>query len=279
MKYIKNFLYVFVVFVVIGIILGISTVIMQLWTEKIANGIGISLKEEWLFSISGGLSTAITGTICAFYVKKKNYTDCIEVKEPFRIKKCLYYGAIAFCVCGVLFYAITTILFVYVFSMTNKGHVVVEKSWTDIILMDLFFTVLMAPIFEELMFRMGLYSLMRQRFEKKFSIVICTFGFAAIHGYSIQGFCACLTGGLLFTLIYVSTGNVWYSVVAHMVCNLDATILNALEDKEVTFLGIPMQYEIDGFNIVHPVLIIIAILFCCLCIIKKRKVLKYEVDI
>lgn len=271
MKHIKNFLYIFAVFVVIGAVLCISTVIVQLGTEAIAKGIDISLKDELLFSISGGLGTAITGVICAFYVKKKNYTDCIEVKEPFRIKKCVYYGALAFCVCGVLFYAITTFLFVYVFSMTDEVHVVVEKSWADIILMDLFFPVLVAPIFEELLFRIGLYSLMRQRFGKMLSVLMCTLVFASMHGYSIQGFCSCLTGGLLFMLIYVSTGNIWYSIIAHMVCNLDATILNALEDKGVTFLGIPMQYEIGGFNMVHPVLIIIATLFCGICIIKKVK--------
>lgn len=269
MKHIKKFWYIIAVFAAVGIVLCISTVIVQLGTEAIANGIGVSLKDEWLFSISGGLGTAITGTLCAFYVKKKNYTDYIEEREPFRIKKCLYYGVLAFSVCSVLFYAITTFLFAYVFSMTDEVHAVVEKSLTDIILMDVFFPVLTAPVFEELLFRMGLYSLLRQRFGKKFSVVVCTLVFAAMHGYSIQGFCACLTGGLLFLLIYVSTGNIRYSIVAHRVCNLGTTILNTLEDNGVTFLGIPIQYEIDGFNMVHPVLIIAATLFCGICIIKK----------
>lgn len=277
MKHIKNFGYIFAVITVVGIVLFVLTAIVQLGTEAMANGIGISLKDDWLFSISGGLGTAITGALCAIYVKKKNYTDCIEIKEPFQIKKCLYFSALAWSTCSILFYAITTFLFVYVFSMTDEIHVVVEKSWADIILMDIFFPILVAPIFEELMFRMGLYSLMRQRFGKKISIVMCTVVFAAIHGYSIQGFCACLTGGLLFMLIYVSTGNIWYNIIAHMVCNLDASVLNALEDKGVTFLGIPIQYEIAGFNMVHPVLIIMAILFCAICIIKKVKKPKNKV--
>lgn len=158
-----------------------------------------------------------------------------------------------------------------VFSMTDENHVTVEKNWGDILLMDVFFPVLIAPVFEELLFRVGLYSLMRQRFEKKFSILLCTIIFAAMHGYSIQGFCMCLIGGLLFMLIYVCTGNIGYSIAAHMICNLSASILNALEDNGITFLGIPIQYEVDGFNMVHPVLIIIAIIFCGICIIKKVK--------
>lgn len=271
MKHIKNFLYLFFVFGAAGIVLCISAGIVQFGTGAITNRIGITLNDEWLVKISGGLGTAITGTLYAFYVKKKNYTDCIETKEPFQIKKCLYYGAIAYSVCGVLFYAVTTVLFVYVFSMTNEVHVVVEKSWSYILWQDVFFPILSAPIFEELLFRKGLYSLVRQRFGKKFSVLICTLVFAAIHGYSLQGFCACLVGGLCFMLIYVSTGNIWYSITAHMVCNLDSAVFNALEDKKVTFLGIPMQYEIDGFNMVHPVLIFIAVLICILCIIKKVK--------
>lgn len=239
MKQIKNLLYILLVFSAVGIVLCISTAIVQLGTEAIANGIGISLKEEWLFAISGGLGTAITGALCAFYVKKKNYTDCIEAKEPFQIRKSLYFGAIALCVCEVLFYAVTTVLFVYVFSMTDEAHVVVKKSWADLMILEVCFPVLVAPVFEELLFRMGLYSLMRQRFGKKFSALICTLVFAAIHGYSIQGFCACLTGGFLFMFIYVSTGNIWYSIVAHMVCNLDVTILNALEDRGLLFWVFP----------------------------------------
>ena len=271
MKHIKNILYIIGVLLSTGTVLIISTAIVQLGTEAITESLGISLKDDYLFTISGGLGTAITGTICAAYVKKKNYTSCMEVREPFRIKSCAYYSALAFFVCSVLFDAITTFLFVNVFSMTDEIHVPAEKSRADILLMDIFFPVLIAPVFEELLFRMGLYSLMRRRFEKKFSILLCTIIFAAMHGYSIQGFCMCLVGGLLFMLIYVHTGNIGYSIAAHMICNLSASILNALEDNGITFLGIPIQYEVDGFNMVHPVLVIAAIIFCGLCIIKKVK--------
>lgn len=271
MKHIKNILYIIGVLLSIGMVLIISTAIVQLGTEAITKSLKISLKDDFLFTISGGLGTAITGTICAAYVKKKNYTSCIEVREPFRIKSCAYYSAVTFFLCSVLFDAITTFLFVNVFSMTDEIHVAAEKSWADILLMDVFFPVLIAPVFEELLFRVGLYSLMRRRIEKKFSILLCTIIFAAIHGYSIKEFCMCFIGGLLCALIYVRTGNIGYSIASHMIYNLSTSILNALEDNGITFLGIPIQYEIDGFNMVHPVLIITAIIFCSICIIKKVK--------
>lgn len=271
MKRIKDILYLIGVLFSIGTVLFLATAIVQLGTEAAAGSLDISLKDDFLFTVSGGFGTAITGILCAFYVKKRNYTDCLEAREPFRIKKCAYYSAVAFFTCSVLFDAVTTLLFVHVFSMTDEIHVAAQKSWIDILLVDVFFPILIAPVFEELLFRMGLYNLMRQRFGKKFSILFCTILFAAIHGYSAQGFCMCLVGGFLFMILYVRTGNIWYSIAAHMVCNLSATVLNALEDNGITFLGIPIQYEIDGFNMVHPVLIMAAIIFCGICVIKRRK--------
>lgn len=271
MKHIKNALYTLGVLAVLGIVLCVSTAIAQLGTEAMAKGIGFSLKNDWLYSISGSMGTAITGALCAFYAKRKKYTDCIEAKEPFRVKTGLYYGLISFCICSVLFYAISTFLFVNVFSLTGEVFVPAQKSWIDIVLKDVIFTIIMAPIFEELLFRMGLYSLLRRRMGKIGSILIVTLVFAAIHGYSIEGFFACLTGGLLFMLIYVRTGNIWYSIVAHMVCNLDTTIFNALEAKSVAFWGFPVQYEINGFNMVHPVLIVTAAVILGICITKEVK--------
>lgn len=96
MKHIKNILYIIGVLFSTGMILFISTATLQLGTEAIAKSLKISLKDDFLFTISGGLGTAITGIICATYAKKKNYTSCIEVREPFRIKACVYYSAIAF---------------------------------------------------------------------------------------------------------------------------------------------------------------------------------------
>lgn len=271
MKHMKNIWYIIRILFSIGMVLILSTAIVQFGTEAITKSLGISMKADFLSTISGGLGTAITGTICAAYAKKKNYTNYIEVREPFRIKTCAYYCAAAFFICSVLYDAITTFLFVNVFSMTDEIHVAAEKNWADILLMDIFFPILIAPVFEELLFRMGLYSMMRRRFEKNFSILLCTITFAVIHGYSIQGFFMCLIGGLLFMLIYVRTGNIGYSIAAHMICNLSANILNALEDNGITFLGIPIQYEVAGFNMIHPVLIITAIVFCGICIIKKVK--------
>lgn len=92
MKRIKDILYLIGFLFSIGMILFLATAIVQLGTEAAAGSLGIYLKDDFLFTVSGGVGTAITGTLCAFYVKKKNYTSCLEAREPFRIKKCAYYS-------------------------------------------------------------------------------------------------------------------------------------------------------------------------------------------
>lgn len=271
MKYMKNGLYIIAVLAVMGLVLGISTGIVMLGMEAIETGIGIALEEDLLYSISGSLGIAITGAVFAVYVKKKNYSNWMEVREPFRIKNCGYYCGIAWSLCSVLLYAVTAILLAGIFSMTNETLVAAPEGGTTFLLVNILFTVLIGPITEELLFRMGFYSLLRHRFGPKFSAFLCTLLFAAMHGAGIQGFCMCFAAGLVFLLIYTRTGNIWYSIAAHMACNLDATITNALEDMGVAFWGFPIQYEINGFNMVHPVLIIIAAVFLGVCIIKKRK--------
>ena len=134
MKRFKDILYLIGVLFSIGMVLFLSTAIVQLGTEALVKSMGLSLKDDFLFTISGGFGTVITGILCAFYVKKKNYISCLEAREPFRIKKCAYYSAVAFFTCSVLFDAVTTFLFVYAFSMKDEIHVNYRAAWRQLIL-------------------------------------------------------------------------------------------------------------------------------------------------
>lgn len=60
MKQIKNILYIIKVIAVLAALLFISTAIVQLGMIATARRMGIVLKEELLYDISGSLSTEIT---------------------------------------------------------------------------------------------------------------------------------------------------------------------------------------------------------------------------
>lgn len=61
MKQIKNIWYIIKFIAVLAALLFISTAIVQLGMIAAARGMGIALKEELLYDISGSLDTAITG--------------------------------------------------------------------------------------------------------------------------------------------------------------------------------------------------------------------------
>ncbi len=266
MKQVKKFLYLVGILVVFGLMILVGTAIIQLGMAVVAQYIGVVVPEAVLYQVSGSCGVAMVASVCALYVKKKQYTQCIEKKEPIRLSTLLYCGALAISICQILVYAVTTLLFSQSFPIVESSQISAEKTYVNVI-----FAIFVAPIFEELLFRMGLYTLLRRKFGEVSSVILCALIFAVMHGYSIQGLFACVAAGLVFTLIYVRTGNIWYSVLAHMVCNLETTILNGLEAKGVVWMGILVQYEINGYNMLHPALIVIAAVFCVVCIIRAKR--------
>ena len=255
----------------LGTIMVLATILSEGLIEAIASLFHIVIKEEWKCHIGGGIGTIVAGIMSVIWVKKKNLVDSEDKTQSFSIKRCLIIGVLAWSVCDVLYDFISTPLLAYVFHLSDSLNVVEEKSIMDVLIGDLIFPILVAPIFEELIFRYGFYNLLKQRFGKISITVISSILFALLHSYAIQGFGSCLIAGLFLMYIYIRTGDIKYSIVSHMIFNIDSNVLNMLEDKGVTLWGIPLQYEIEGFNMVHPVFIIIAISICLVYIINKRK--------
>ena len=266
MKQVKKGLYLMGVLVVIGLMVLVGTAIVQVGMGVIAQSMGITVAEATLVEVSGSCGIALTAIICGLYVKKKQYTQCIERKESVRWSTLIYYGALAISVCQILVYVVTTFVFSKIMPIVESSQISAENTFVRTL-----FAIFMAPVFEELLFRMSLFALLRRKFGKVSSIVLCVLIFAVMHGYSVQGFFSCLAAGLVFALIYVHTGNIWYSILVHMICNLEATIVNLLESKNVVWMGIPIQYEVNGYNTLHPVLIVIAAAFCVVCIVKAKR--------
>lgn len=103
----------------------------------------------------------------------------------------------------------------------------------------------LAPIFEELIFRFSFMGLMKGHFRKSFTIVFTSVIFAAIHLYNIQGFGNVLVGTLIAATVYYHTGNILYVIIEHalhnMICQIDF--------KDLTMFGTPVYYERGGFVI------------------------------
>lgn len=117
-----------------------------------------------------------------------------------------------------------------------------------------FSALLIAPAFEELMFRQGSQGICKRTGSKWFSLIFPTIAFTLCHGfYNIQGIVNVLAGTVAFTLCFHFTDNVLYTIPAHFLHNLFVS----LDISGYSFFGIPACREVNGFALFNlPYLIL-----------------------
>ena len=77
----------------------------------------------------------------------------------------------------------------------------------------------LAPFFEEVIFRGVLFASLRRRFRWEVSALLSALAFSVVHGYGLVGFLTVLWSGLLWAWAYEKTGSLWPGVVAHGINN------------------------------------------------------------
>ncbi len=79
--------------------------------------------------------------------------------------------------------------------------------------------VVLAPIFEELIFRGILFGTLRKKFNFFTSMTVSGFLFALAHGYGLMAFLTVLWSGFLWAWTYERTGSVIPGILAHAINN------------------------------------------------------------
>ena len=77
----------------------------------------------------------------------------------------------------------------------------------------------LAPLFEEAIFRGVLFASLRTRFRWEVSALLSALAFSVVHGYGLVGFLTVFWSGLLWAWAYEKTGSLWPGVVAHGINN------------------------------------------------------------
>jgi membrane protease YdiL (CAAX protease family) len=80
--------------------------------------------------------------------------------------------------------------------------------------------VLLAPVFEEIVFRGLLYATLRRRLGWGMSAVASASLFAVAHGYGVLGFTSVLWSGIVWAWAYEKSGSLLPGIVAHAINNL-----------------------------------------------------------
>ena len=79
---------------------------------------------------------------------------------------------------------------------------------------------IIAPVFEEVIFRGVLFATFRRRFGWGISAVLSALIFSLVHGYGLVGLLSVFWSGVLWAWAYEKTGSLWPGMIAHGVNNL-----------------------------------------------------------
>ena len=93
------------------------------------------------------------------------------------------------------------------------------------IVLEIITTCLFAPIFEEIIFRFGLYEYLNKKIKSNVIVMLLTsIIFSAIHFYGIDGFVILLVISLIWNYSYFKTDNLIYPITLHFIHNIYAMI-------------------------------------------------------
>ncbi len=244
-KYIKNTFQILMFILAAGILMMVGTAFFQI----ILGGIGKGLTEEQLYSYSGSLGVLIAGIGVAVFTDRKKRSEDLKERSFKFGWRVIPIALAATCVNVILWDSLVGICLNRAFPM--ESYVSGKSTFLDFI-----FPVAIAPISEELLFRKGLYGFSRDRLPKIAALLLNAVLFAIIHGYQLQGLLSTFIAGIVLTVIFEKTGNVWYSIITHMVFNLFSVSANALVHR-----GIGFYTEINGYVIYHWGVVLAAAVF------------------
>lgn len=144
---------------------------------------------------------------------------------------------------------------------------------TSDIWINLLIMTLIAPIFEEFFFRKFLID-RTIKYGELISVLLSAFLFGIFHGNLNQFFYAFLIGGF-FAIIYIKTGNIWYTVGLHMTTNFMGSVVSMLVAPYLTHVLTNQAQTMDILVAgCYILLILILIIIGILAIIFKGKNLK-----
>jgi membrane protease YdiL (CAAX protease family) len=82
----------------------------------------------------------------------------------------------------------------------------------------------LAPIYEEVLFRAGLYRFCRQRLGRPLALLASGLLFGALH-LNLASFAPLSLFGMVLAVAYESTGSIRVAIVAHALFNLNSVLI------------------------------------------------------
>lgn len=199
-----------------------AVIIISLEKSKGINTEGVGDMQFFIMILAG---------IVAFYFFKNEIKDHAKVeirKDKINIKYILLYLTILPAIGYIGDYIVILINNVLKlgFNINSVNEAFQAKSLTGMIML-LLYTVILAPIFEELIFRGYTINLFK-KYGKKTAIILSAAMFGILHAEYMQILPA-IMGGIVLGIIMIKTNDIRICIICHMVNNLLALLQNFLD--------------------------------------------------
>ena len=215
----------------LGVIISVAvftllfTGIIQTVMEKIATQNGNTISESTLYGISGTIGSGLAAIVIWLIIRYAKRLKFYHCANPVNTAWIAVFILFILAVCRVVLPGIWAYSsYALGVEAGSIGNAPDEPIWQMIL-----FGVILAPILEELLFRKDIFSLLKMRFSLRWAIGLTAIFFAALHGYSAEGFVSCLIAGILFAILMARTGKLLPCVIAHILCNLESFYYNTTE--------------------------------------------------
>ena len=251
------------------LIYAICTIIIPLILFNILGNTELTNNYNFKLIISSICNYILPLPILIFLMKKLD-SERIE-KESLSIKTILLYFCISYSLMiigNIIGLAITALIGNAIQTdIANPIQNLINS--TDMIL-NLIIISIIAPIFEELIFRKLLID-RTIKYGAKISIILSATMFGLMHGNLNQFFYAFLLGGF-FAYIYMKTGKIIYTIILHIFLNLIGSVLSLFVVKSVNAVTQGTYATSDiGIILSYLLFIIIAMLIGLYGLINYKK--------
>jgi len=108
-----------------------------------------------------------------------------------------------------------------------------------------FFISLLPAVFEEYMFRRVLLNEFKYEMPMNTGVLLSSFCFAITHG-SLANFLSPFLAGIVFAYIYILTGAIGYSILAHIISNCYLSFFSSLITYSVYSGGTALLFLLNG---------------------------------
>ncbi len=247
--------------------------ILMTAVQLISQGAIIGNKPEWADNINIGLAVTmiplyVIGYPAAFFLMRKKDAGTIEKHRmgpgKFLLAFMMAYGLMI--IGNVIGLAVTAGIGLVkgkpvdnaIVSIITEGNI-----WISAI-----YTVLLAPVFEEILFRKLICDRVIH-FGQRTAILVSGLLFGLFHMNFNQFFYAALLGGF-FAYIYVKTGNLKYTIGLHMVVNFLGSVIGGLLLQNVNMLELSGMVIYALYAMCVYGIGIAGIVFVCLNYTKMR---------